>query len=185
MIVGLRNPGQPYSKTRHNAGCWFVEAVAGLDNLSFKNDLRIKGEFTAFTVGNDSCFLFLPASFMNASGECVRAVCNFYKILPSEILVAHDDLDLLPGVVRLKTGGGHAGHNGLRDIITHLQSNAFHRLRLGVGHPGHRDLVVDYVLGKPAAKDRELIDAAITRAIDILPVIVIGDFATAMQKLHI
>lgn len=161
-----------------------MEAVAAQDHLLFKQDRKIRGELATLAIENNSCGLFLPASFMNVSGECVRAVCNFYKILPGEILVVHDDLDLSPGVVKFKTGGGHAGHNGLRDIISHMQSKDFHRLRLGVGHPGHRELVVDYVLGKPAPKDRELIDSAITRAVDILPTIISGDFASAMQKLH-
>lgn len=121
---------------------------------------------------------------MNGSGSCVRAVCNFYKILPTEVLVVHDDLDLPPGIIKLKTGGGHAGHNGLRDIIAHLQTKDFHRLRIGVGHPGQRDQVVDYVLSKPSAADRELIDTAIVRALHLLPEMCAGDFAEAMQKLH-
>lgn len=122
---------------------------------------------------------------MNCSGSCVRAVCNFYKFIPTEILVVHDDLDLPPGVIKFKTGGGHAGHNGLRDIIAHLQTKDFHRLRIGVGHPGQRDQVVDYVLSKPSAAERELIDKAIVRALNLLPEMCAGNFAEVMQKLHI
>lgn len=126
----------------------------------------------------------MPLSFMNLSGECVRAVCQFYRILPQEVLVAHDDLDLPAGRIRLKTGGGHGGHNGLRDIIAKLGSPDFHRLRIGIGHPGHRDLVLDYVLGKPSQQDRQLIEDAIDRAVTVIPTVITGDFAAAMTTLH-
>lgn len=126
----------------------------------------------------------MPLSYINLSGEAVRTICSFYKILPEEVLVVHDDLDLEPGIVKLKTGGGHAGHNGLRDIIACLQTNNFHRLRIGIGHPGHRELVVDYVLGKPQQAEKNLINEAIISSLDILPLIIAGDFAQAMQKLH-
>ncbi len=158
--------------------------MARQESLFFKQEHKLKGEIATMVYAGISCSLYLPSSFMNLSGECVRAVCNFYKILPEEILVVHDDLDLSPGVVKLKTGGGHAGHNGLRDIIANLQTKNFHRLRIGIGHPGHRELVVDYVLGKPSPSDKKLIDEAIFSSLEVLPLVICGDFATAMQKLH-
>lgn len=158
--------------------------MARQERLSFQKEQKLKGEFANFVSANSSCFLFLPLSFMNVSGDCVRAFCSFYKILPEEILVVHDDLDLSPGSVKLKTGGGHAGHNGLRDIIACLQTKDFHRLRIGIGHPGNRELVVDYVLGKPKLEERNLIDEAILRSLNVLPLIISGDLGQAMQKLH-
>lgn len=155
-----------------------------MDNLSFKSDRKLRGEIATLQVQSLQCGLFMPSSFMNVSGECVRAVCQFYKILPNEVLVVHDDLDLPVGNVRLKTGGGHAGHNGLRNIISQLSSKDFHRLRVGIGHPGHRDLVTDYVLGKPSVHDKALIIDAIERAVDVASEIVIGNFTDVMQKLH-
>ncbi len=152
--------------------------------MSFQPERKLKGEVANIDSVNSSCYLYLPLSFMNVSGESVRTICNFYKILPEEVLVVHDDLDLAPGVVKLKTGGGHAGHNGLRDIIACLQTKDFHRLRIGIGHPGTRELVVDYVLGKPSPTERKLINEAITRSLDILPLVINGEFAQAMQKLH-
>jgi peptidyl-tRNA hydrolase, PTH1 family len=159
--------------------------LAEVESLSFKSDRKLRGEIATLNTDNIQCSVFTPSSFMNVSGECVRAVCQFYKILPSEILVAHDDLDLPVGSIRLKTGGGHGGHNGLRDIISRLNTKDFNRLRIGIGHPGHRDLVVDYVLGKPSVHDRELIDNAINSAIDATPTIIEGNFAKAMQNMHL
>ena len=127
----------------------------------------------------------MPSTYMNVSGDAVRAVLQFYRIEPEEILVVHDDLDLPAGAIRLKSGGGHAGHNGLRDIISKLSSKSFQRLRIGIGHPGHRNLVVDYVLGKPSANDKSLINSAILKAIDVSSEIISGDFAKAMCDLHI
>lgn len=184
LIVGLRNPGSAYAQTRHNVGAWFVEALAQLAKSSFKPDKKLRGDLATAQVQQISCLLFLPLSFMNVNGECVRAVCQFYRILPHEVLVAHDDLDLPIGRVRLKTGGGHGGHNGLRDLIAQLGSNAFHRLRIGIGHPGHRELVSDYVLSKPSSADRQSMLEAIERAILVTPMIVAGDMARAMKQLN-
>jgi PTH1 family peptidyl-tRNA hydrolase len=182
----LQNPGAQYSKTRHNAGSWFVNLLANTDSLAFKDDRKLRGEITTLNAGNGiQCGLFLPSSFMNLSGECVLAVCQFYKIAPHELLVVHDDLDLPAGVVRLKVGGGHAGHNGLRDIISRLSSSDFNRLRIGIGRPHPNQLVVDYVLGKPTSSERELIDSAIFKAANVIATIVKGDFSDAMQKLHV
>ena len=128
--------------------------------------------------------VIMPATFMNHSGQAVKAVARFYKIAPTEILIAHDDLDLPPGTIRLKTGGGHGGHNGLRDIIQHLDGAGFHRLRVGIGHPGYRDDVLNYVLGRPSKSDRDIITQAIDRAIEQLPLMIKGDFQGVMNQLH-
>lgn len=158
--------------------------MAEKEHLSFKSDRKLRGEIATLSVNDMQCGIYIPSSFMNISGECVRAVCQFYKILPNEVLVVHDDLDLPAGVARIKTGGGHAGHNGLRNIISQLNSSDFHRLRIGIGHPGHKELVVDYVLGTPSMHDKTLINDVILRAIDLVPTIVHGDFVNVMQKLH-
>lgn len=184
LIVGLRNPGASYARTRHNAGGWFVETLAENKKLAFKSDKKLRGEWVMLDEANTHSILFLPLSFMNLSGECVRAICQFYNILPQEILVAHDELDLPAGNVRLKSGGGHGGHNGLRDIISQLGSNEFHRLRIGIGHPGHKDLVLDYVLGKPSSDEKDKINVAIDRAMIELPTMLSGHLTIAMNKLN-
>lgn len=152
--------------------------------MIFKEEHKFKAELANLVLNNNSCHLLLPLDFINVSGKVVSSFSNFFKIVPEEILVVHDDLDLAPGVIKFKSGGGHAGHNGLRDIITCLQTKNFHRLRIGIGHPGARQLVVDYVLGKPLASDKHLIDSAILRGLEALPSILAGDFAKAMQRLH-
>ncbi|PJD92740.1 MAG: aminoacyl-tRNA hydrolase [Legionella sp.] len=184
IIVGLRNPGTSYEQTRHNAGAWLIEALADAKQLHFKSDKKLGGDWVRFDMGDIHSILFMPLSFMNLSGIGVRSICQFYDILPHEVLVVHDELDLPAGDVRLKTGGGHGGHNGLRDIIQHLNTRDFHRLRIGIGHPGHRDLVSDYVLSKPSVADREKICSAISRAVTEMPHILNGNFAVAMTKLH-
>lgn len=184
IIVGLRNPGASYAKTRHNAGSWFVEALATSKQLAFKTDKKLRGEWVMMDEASAHSILFMPMSFMNVNGEDVRAICQFYSILPHEVLVAHDELDLPVGCVRLKTGGGHGGHNGLRDVISHLNSSDFHRLRIGIGHPGHKDLVSDYVLSKPNLEDKEKINRALDRAIAVIPTIVSGHIAVAMNQLN-
>lgn len=165
-------------------GGWFVEELVRMENSSFKADKKLRGELATLLINNVTCTVFMPLSFMNLSGECVRAVCQFYRILPHEIVVAHDDLDLPVGRIRLKTGGGHGGHNGLRDMIAHLGHSDFHRLRIGIGHPGHKELVSDYVLSKPSQHDRQLIIEAIDRATALVPTIVTGHLAIAMNKLN-
>lgn len=184
LIVGLRNPGAAYALTRHNVGAWLVEEIAQAKQLQFKSDKRLGGEWVRFDADPAHCLLMLPLAFMNLNGASVRALAQFYDILPHEILIAHDELDLAAGDLRLKTAGGHGGHNGLRDVIAQLQSNDFHRLRIGIGHPGHKDLVSDYVLSKPSVADREKITLAITRALTELPLILAGNFAVAMNRLH-
>jgi peptidyl-tRNA hydrolase, PTH1 family len=180
LIVGLRNPGDAYAHTRHNAGGWFVEALATHLNVSFKHEKKLRGELAQL----DSYKLLLPLEFMNHSGLAVQTVCQFYRIQPHEILVAHDELDLPTGRIKLKTGGGHGGHNGLRNIISQLGTTDFHRLRVGIGHPGHKDLVLNYVLSKPSQSDKQLIVDSIDKALAVIPLLSAGDIALAMNQLH-
>lgn len=184
LIVGLRNPGAAYVATRHNVGAWFVEALAQTKQLQFKSDKKLGGEWGRFDTKNTHSILLLPSAFMNLNGASVRAMAQFYDIFPHEILVVHDELDLAAGDLRLKTAGGHGGHNGLRDVIAQLHSNEFHRLRIGIGHPGHRDWVTDYVLSKPSIADKDKINTAIERALCEIDLILAGNFAIAMNHLH-
>jgi PTH1 family peptidyl-tRNA hydrolase len=186
LIVGLGNPGKKYEATRHNAGFWFVDEVARAARADFRREARFHGE-VARVPGAD-IWLLKPETFMNNSGRAVGAVAGFYRILPEEILVAHDELDLPPGDVRLKFGGGLSGHNGLRDVAPALGTQDFWRLRLGIGHP--RDLQagdqepVDYVLHAPRTEDRKAIDEAIGKALTVWPLIAVHDLQAAMLKLH-
>lgn len=184
LIVGLRNPGAAYEHTRHNAGGWFLEALAKHYHLSFAPNKKMQGELTELTDEAGRCYGLLPLTFMNHSGQSVRAICDFYRIAPNQMLVVHDELDLPPGRVKFKTGGGHGGHNGLRDIIAHLGTTEFHRLRLGIGHPGHKDLVLNYVLGKPSQHDKASIVTAIDRSIDVVPLLLKGQLALVMNQLN-
>ena len=184
LIVGLRNPGAAYAATRHNAGAWLVETWAQSRHLQFKADKKLGGEWVRSDAYQTHSLLFLPLSFLNLNGTSVRTISKFYGVLPQETLIVHDELDLSPGDIRLKTGGGHGGHNGLRDLIQQLQTPDFHRLRIGIGHPGHKDLVTDYVLSKPSLVDKEKIDAAIARALAEMPLMLAGNFALAMNHLH-
>ncbi|MCB1734105.1 MAG: aminoacyl-tRNA hydrolase [Gammaproteobacteria bacterium] len=184
LIVGLGNPGPKYDQTRHNAGFWFLDEVASRLGVVLRADGKFFGAVGKAVVAGRDVWLLKPDTFMNRSGQAIGALARFYKIAPEAILVAHDELDLEPGTVRLKRGGGHGGHNGLRDTINQLASKEFLRLRLGVGHPGHRDLVVDYVLNKPAQADRNAIENAIWEAERELDAIVRGDFDAVMRNLH-
>jgi PTH1 family peptidyl-tRNA hydrolase len=184
LIVGLGNPGAEYEQTRHNAGFWFVDELARVNQCSLRKEARFHAEVGRCTLHGHDCRLQKPITFMNRSGQAVIALADFLRIPPSEILVVHDELDLMPGTVRLKKGGGHGGHNGLRDLIAHLGTQDFMRLRLGIGHPGDRNQVVDYVLHRPGREEREQIDAAIQRALDVMPLAVAGEFERAMHKLH-
>ena len=184
LIVGLRNPGAEYAQTRHNAGQWFVEAFVRQYHGSFKIDKKMQGELAQADSSSFSCKALLPLSFMNHSGLSVRAVSQFYRIEPHEILVAHDELDLPPGRIKIKTGGGHGGHNGLRDIISQLGTQDFQRLRIGIGHPGHKDQVVHYVLGKPMPDEKALITSAIDKGIQFIPSALSGDIAQAMCQIN-
>ena len=182
LIVGLGNPGKDYERTRHNAGFWLVERFAVQSGVVLRKD----GKFQALVgrVGSNGAWLVRPQSFMNASGRAVQMLAGFFKIPAAEILVVHDELDFSPGVVKMKQGGGIAGHNGLKDISQRLGTHDYWRLRLGIGHPGDKNAVANYVLQKPLPEERELIDAAIARGIEALPVCLSGDMQGAMQKLH-
>jgi len=186
LVVGLGNPGKDYERTRHNAGFWLVERFAVQSAAALRKDGKYQalvGRMAA-AGGTAGAWLVLPQSFMNASGRAVQMLAGFFKILPAEILVVHDELDFAPGVAKMKQGGGIAGHNGLKDISQRLGSHDYWRLRLGIGHPGDKNVVADYVLNKPSAEDREAIDGAIARCIEVLPLCLAGDMQGAMQKLH-
>jgi PTH1 family peptidyl-tRNA hydrolase len=186
LVVGLGNPGKEYERTRHNAGFWLLERYAVQSGVALRKDGKYQALVGRLGTGgpNAGTWLVMPQSFMNASGRAVQMLAGFFKIAPAEILVVHDELDFEPGTAKMKQGGGIAGHNGLRDISQRLGSHDYWRLRLGIGHPGDRNAVVDYVLQKPSAEDRADIDDAIGRSIEILPLCLSGDLQGAMQKLH-
>lgn len=184
LLVGLGNPTSKYEKTRHNAGFWFLDEIASRNRLAFSSDARSQGMICKWSWQNEPIFLLKPMQYMNRSGGPVAALAHFYKIAPEQILVAHDELDFAPGTVKLKLGGGHGGHNGLRDIVSRLGTPNFCRLRLGIGHPGDRDKVADYVLDRPSRADEALLMGAVSRAVDHLPSILGEAMQDAMNKLH-
>ena len=184
LIVGLGNPGADYVDTRHNAGFWFLDLLANHLSLAFRFEKRFNADETRHRGSDKDVFLLKPQTFMNRSGQSLAAVMRFYKFNPQQILVVHDELDLDPGSTRLKQGGGHGGHNGLRDVINHLGDKEFFRLRVGIGHPGDRDQVVNYVLHRPSAADRESIEAANQQALEVMPLVFEGRIDKAMQALH-
>lgn len=184
LIVGLGNPGAEYARTRHNAGFWFIDALAERLGVRFTLDSKLFGESARAEIGGEPVRLLKPATFMNLSGKSVQAALQFWKIDPEHALLAHDELDLAPGTARLKFDGGHGGQNGLRDTMRLLGHGRFHRLRVGIGHPGHRDQVTPWVLGRPGGDDEALILRAIDDAIDVLPLALGGDFNEAMKRLH-
>jgi PTH1 family peptidyl-tRNA hydrolase len=184
LIVGLGNPGREYESTRHNIGFWWVDELARLQQLNFRSESKFHGLTARGQLHGHEVFLLKPQTFMNVSGRSVAALAQFYKIAPAEMLVVHDELDLPPGVARLKIGGGHGGHNGLKDIIAHLDSRDFWRLRIGIGHPGDRAEVANYVLDDPRREERELIGEAMHKAQDIAHLVIEGKTEAAMLKLH-
>jgi len=184
LIVGLGNPGPKYSETRHNAGFWFVEDLASQYRSRFLPEKKFHGEVARINLEGKDIWLLKPETYMNRSGLSVVSLAAFYKIAPENILVAHDEIDLKAGTTRLKSGGGHGGHNGLRDIISHLGTKDFQRLRIGVDHPGSKDLVVDYVLKRPDSKDRHAIEDSINDALRVMPKIAAGEWEKAMHQLH-
>ncbi len=184
VIVGLGNPGSKYTETRHNAGFWFIEEVARKYAVTFRPDKKFHGEVAKVSIEGKDIWLLKSDTFMNRSGLAVQSLLSFYRFSAEQLLVAHDEIDLPPGTAKLKTRGGHGGHNGLRDIISQLGSKDFHRLRIGVGHPGSKDQVVDYVLHSASRDDRILIDRDIDDAVAVLPELASGAFEQAMQKLH-
>jgi PTH1 family peptidyl-tRNA hydrolase len=184
VIVGLGNPGPKYTETRHNAGFWFVEEVARKYGATFRQEKKFHGEVAKVNVQGSDIWLLKPGTFMNRSGLATNSLLSFYRISADQLLVAHDEIDLPPGTAKLKTGGGHGGHNGLRDIISQLGTKDFHRLRIGVGHPGSKEQVVDYVLNNASRDDRILIDRDIDDAVSVLPELSSGALEKAMQILH-
>ncbi|MFY7698519.1 MAG: aminoacyl-tRNA hydrolase [Legionella sp.] len=184
LLIGLGNPGAQYTFTRHNAGQWFIEMLAKKYNATFKIDKKFQADLAIIDHADCPCRLVMPLSFMNLSGTSIRLLSEFYKISADEIIVIHDELDLPAGTIRLKSGGGHGGHNGLRDIMSQLASNAFHRLRIGIGHPGHKELVANYVLTRPSQAEREQITTAITQAVEIIPTLFKTGLAAAMNSLN-
>jgi len=185
LIVGLGNPGPEYDQTRHNAGALFVERLAERENVNLSLDKKYFGLTGKFSHQGRDLRLLIPTTYMNRSGQAVAALANFFRIAPESILVAHDELDMPPGVAKLKLGGGHGGHNGLRDIIAHLgNQNNFYRLRLGIGHPGHSSLVSGFVLSRAPRSEQELLTSSIDNALSVLPEILAGDWSKAMHKLH-
>jgi len=184
LIAGLGNPGSQYEQTRHNAGFWFVDEIARQYGGQFRVESKFNAEICKLTVEGKTIWLMKPQTFMNRSGQPVRALADFYKIPFDQILIAHDELDLEPGTAKLKTGGGHGGHNGLRDLINQLGNKGFHRLRLGIGHPGHKDQVSDFVLHRPSKDEQIDIERTIDNAIRVLPELMAGEWEKAMHKLH-
>ena len=179
LIAALGNVGDQYEDTRHNSGFWFADALAQQENLTFHHERKFSGSLAKF----GRCWVIKPSTYMNLSGQAVFALANYYKIPPDAILVVHDELDLPPGTVRLKQAGGHGGHNGLKSIMASLGKD-FWRLRIGIGHPGDRSRVLDYVLGRPSISDRSEIQETINLSIDILSLLLAGEFQKAMHQLH-
>lgn len=184
LIVGLGNPGVEYADTRHNAGVWFVEQLCEHAKVRLAAETKFKGHIGTFTLSGQLIRVLVPATYMNHSGQSIVAVAHFYKIPAETILVVHDDLDLPPGCARLKRDGGDGGHNGLKDTAQHLGTKAFYRLRLGIGHPGNREDVLDYVLHRPSLSDKKRILSAIEHAQAILPTLIEGKLSQAMTTLH-
>lgn len=184
LIVGLGNPGREYEGTRHNAGFWWVDGFAHAHQLAFKAEGKFHGLAARSVLQGREILLLKPQTFMNVSGRAVGALVQFYKIEASQIMVVHDELDLPPGSAKLKLGGGHGGHNGLKDIIAHLGTRDFWRLRIGIGHPGDRAEVANYVLNAPRREEEELIRQAMQRAQDVAHLITEGKLEAAMLKLH-
>jgi PTH1 family peptidyl-tRNA hydrolase len=185
LIVGLGNPGPEYANTRHNAGAWYVAELAARHNGSLREDPKYYGLTARITLAGQEVRLLIPTTFMNLSGKSVSALAKFFQIPVESILVAHDELDLPPGVARFKQGGGHGGHNGLKDIISKMgNSKEFHRLRLGIGHPGDKNQVAGFVLTKAPQKEQELIDAALDEALRCTDILFQQDMTRAMNRLH-
>jgi len=184
LVVGLGNPGRQYEQNRHNTGYWFVDLLARRYGSDFKLESKFHGSACRVRVGAGECWLLKPSTYMNRSGQSVSSLAKYFKIAPPQILVAHDELDLAAGEVKLKLGGGHAGHNGLRDTISAMGSKEFWRLRIGIDHPGARDQVVDYVLGNPSRDDAIAIESRLEVAADLFPRILAGESQAVMNELH-
>lgn len=184
LVVGLGNPGPEYAQTRHNAGALFVEALARAAGQSLRNERKYLGQYCRINWHGADLHLLIPTTYMNRSGQSVKALADFFKLKPQQVLIAHDELDLEPGCAKFKRGGGHGGHNGLRDLISHLGTNDFFRLRLGIGHPGDRNAVVNYVLGRLGKREAEALSAAMEAAGEELAEATRGDWNKAMNRLN-
>ncbi|MDE1514486.1 MULTISPECIES: aminoacyl-tRNA hydrolase [Vibrio] len=185
LLVGLANPGPEYAKTRHNAGAWVVEQLTRAHHVTLKHEAKFFGLTGRMLINGQELRVLIPTTFMNLSGKAIAALANFYQIKPEEIMVAHDELDLPPGVAKFKQGGGHGGHNGLKDTISKLGNNKeFYRLRLGIGHPGHKDKVAGYVLGKAPAKEQECLEAAVDESVRCLEILLKDGITKAQNRLH-
>ncbi len=185
LLVGLGNPGKEYERTRHNAGVWLVEEVARRHNVQLKNDAKYFGKTAKVAINGHTVRLLIPTTFMNLSGKSVAALTRFFQIPVESIMVAHDELDLDPGVAKFKKGGGHGGHNGLKDIISkHGNNKEFYRLRIGIGHPGHKDRVSGYVLGKAPTQEQQLLEDVVDESARCIDLLFSNDLATAQQRLH-
>ncbi len=184
MIVGLGNPGAEYEQTRHNAGFWFIDELAWQYKATLKEEKKFFGSVARISISGSDLWLLKPATFMNRSGQAVAALAQFYKIKPEEILVVHDELDIPCGRIKFKLGGGNGGHNGLKDIQARLGTPDFYRLRLGIDHPGDRNLVVGYVLNKPSPEHRQQIDEAINKSLKAVPILLAGEWEEAVRFLH-
>jgi PTH1 family peptidyl-tRNA hydrolase len=183
VIVGLGNPGTQYAATRHNVGFWLLDQIAAAAKVNLSAEKKLLGAVAQASIGGQSVRLFAPSTYMNESGQPVRRILDFYKLEPAQLLVLHDELDLPPGTVRLKRGGGHGGHNGLRDIMSHCGSD-FMRLRIGIGHPGDKSLVTNFVLKPPGSAERELIENALPAACRAIEVLLRDGPEKAMHFLH-
>ena len=184
LIAGLGNPGARYAETRHNAGFWFLDRLAAQTGAALRAQSKLQAETARVTVHGADCLLVRPTTFMNHSGQAIRAVLDYFRVDAGRMLVAYDELDLPPGVARLKLGGGHGGHNGLRDIFRHVADHDFLRLRIGIGHPGHRDAVTGWVLSRPTAEQERSMRDAVARSLEVLPQVLAGDLPAAMKRLH-
>ena len=184
LIVGLGNPGAKYERTRHNAGFWFLDALERKHPLGLKPNRKLHGEAAKTPFAGTDCVFLRPDTFMNESGQAIRAAADYFDVAPERVVVAYDDLDLPPGTVKLKQGGGHGGHNGLRSTFSHLGSQNFWRVRIGIGHPGIKEAVTPWVLGRAAAEDEKAIQSAAERAADGLPDLLAGNPGEAMKRLH-
>ncbi|RQW64047.1 aminoacyl-tRNA hydrolase [Vibrio viridaestus] len=185
LLVGLANPGPEYARTRHNAGAWVIEELARTNNVILKNEPKFFGITGRLVKDGQDIRLLIPTTFMNLSGKAIAAMAKFYQINPEEIMVAHDELDLPPGIAKFKKGGGHGGHNGLKDTISKLSNNKeFYRLRIGIGHPGHKDKVAGYVLGKAPTSEQERLDAAVDESVRCLDILLKDGLTKAQNRLH-
>ncbi|HMB58545.1 MAG TPA: aminoacyl-tRNA hydrolase [Xanthomonadales bacterium] len=184
IIAGLGNPGPKYSETRHNAGFWFLDALARSEGISFRSQSKLEAETARLNLHGKECLLVKPETYMNHSGQAIRAVTDYFQASDDELMVAYDELDLPAGTCRLKSGGGHGGHNGMRDIFRHIPSPDFLRLRIGIGHPGFKDAVTAYVLSRPSSSEESAIRKSITQAISVLPDVLGAQLPRAMKSLH-